>query len=194
MTSLEKGKQISLEKVAGTPLSKVAMGVGWSPAKPSGLLGRLFGGTTEAIDLDAACLLFDVGGNLADVVWFRQLRSKDGSVVHGGDNLTGEGDGDDETIAVDLIALPQKIKTLVFTVSSFRGQQFTQVADAYCRMINLQTDKELARHDLTGGQDCTGVILAKVSRVGDGWSMTAIGEPGRGATFEDMMPEIQAHA
>src|SRR3546814_5420645 len=81
-------------------------------AAAKGFFAKLSGGN-ESIDLDASCLLFDGAGNVVDIVWFRQLTSKDGSVRHSGDNLTGEGDGDDETIAIDLTKLPTNVETLV---------------------------------------------------------------------------------
>src|SRR5919198_923214 len=94
---LTKGQRISLKKEGETGLSKIIMGLGWDPVKSKGFFG--FGGGQKAIDLDASCVLFDEAGQIADVVWFRQLRSRDGSIQHTGDNLTGAGEGDDEQIA-----------------------------------------------------------------------------------------------
>ena len=96
--SLTKGQTVSLRKEGGT-LRNVRMGLGWDAAKKKGLFGRM---RTQTIDLDASALLFDAAGTLVDQVWFQQLRSKDGSVQHTGDNLTGDGEGDDESIKVDL--------------------------------------------------------------------------------------------
>ena len=109
--NLQKGQKISLEKEAGGGLSRIVMGLGWDAAKGKvGMLGGLFGGGGGgSVDLDASCLMFDDGGRLIDTVWFRQLRSKDGSIQHTGDNLTGEGEGDDEQIIVDLTAVPGTI-------------------------------------------------------------------------------------
>ena len=131
--NLVKGQKISLEKEAGGKLNKVVMGLGWDVKKKKGFLG--FGGGKGNIDLDASCVLFDEQGNMADAVWFRQLKSKDGSIVHTGDNVTGEGEGDDEQIIVDLTKVPPNIKTLVFVVSSFRGQTFGDVENAFYSII-----------------------------------------------------------
>ncbi|KPF85609.1 hypothetical protein IP70_11210 [alpha proteobacterium AAP38] len=191
MVSLAKGDKVSLEKQAGGSLALVAMGLGWDAVKKKGFFG--FGGGANSIDLDASCVLFDASGSRLDVVWFRQLQSRDGSVVHSGDNLTGDGDGDDEVIAVDLTRLPANVQTLVFIVNSFRGQTFAEVANAFCRMVDRRTGKELARYNLSGGQNATGIIMAKVYRDGSGWSMIAIGEPGQGRTFDDMMDGIRRH-
>jgi tellurium resistance protein TerZ len=191
MISLSKGERVSLTMATSSTLTAVAMGLGWDAVKKKGFFG--FGGGAGEIDLDASCTLFDANGSPLDVVWFRQLMSRDGTVRHSGDNLTGEGDGDDEVISVDLTRLPANVKTLVFTVNSFRGQNFTEVANAFCRLVDSSTCKELARYDLTGGQNCTGVIMAKVTRDSDGWSMTAIGEAGHGRTFDDMAAQIRKH-
>jgi tellurium resistance protein TerZ len=103
--SLAKGQKISLEKEAGGGLSRIVMGLGWDVAQKKGFLGKLSG--PGSVDLDASCVLFDEANNQVDAVWFQQLRSKDGSVQHTGDNLTGAGDGDDEQINVDYRRCPR---------------------------------------------------------------------------------------
>ena len=80
--NLSKGQKISLDKEAGTSLSRITMGLGWDSVKTKGFLG--FGSKTEAVDLDASCVLFDDSNKVSDIVWFRQLKSKDGSIVHTG--------------------------------------------------------------------------------------------------------------
>lgn len=190
VVSLAKGQSVRLEKAGGT-LSRVTMGIGWDVRKAKGLAG-FFGGGGE-IDLDASCLMFDGGGQMIDSVWFRQLKSKDGSIVHTGDNRTGAGDGDDEQIIVDLVTLPGAVQTLVFTVNSFQGDTFDRIENAYCRLVDATTNAELARFDLTGSGSHTGQVMAKVSRSGGGWEMKAIGERTTGRTFHDMMSAITAH-
>jgi len=191
MVSLAKGQSIRLEKSGGGSLTRVTMGVGWDVRKPSGLRG-LFGGGGD-IDLDASCLLFDASRQLVDSVWFRQLTSNDGSIVHTGDNRTGAGDGDDEQIIVDLARLPAGVTALVFTVNSFTGDTFDRIDNAYCRLVDATNNQELARYDLTGSGSHTGQVMAKVTRSGDGWEMKAIGEKTSGRTFHDMLPAIHAH-
>jgi len=189
MVSLTKGQTIRLEKSGGGTLTKVTMGLGWDVRKVGGLRG-LFGGGGGDVDLDASCLMFDSGKALLDSVWFRQLKSNDGSIVHTGDNRTGAGDGDDEQIIVDLQALPSSVVTLVFTVNSFTGDSFDRIENAYCRLVDATTAKELARYDLTGTGSHTGQVMARVSRGSGGWDMKAIGEKTTGRTFHDMMPVI----
>ncbi|MDP9116288.1 MAG: TerD family protein [Actinomycetota bacterium] len=186
--SLSKGQRVSLTKSRGASLSRVRMGLGWDAMRKRGL----FGSRAQSIDLDASALLFDAGGTLVDQVWFQQLNSVDGSVQHTGDNRTGAGDGDDESIRVDLAHVPTAVATLVFTVNSFTGQDFSQIENAFCRLIDESDESEIARYDLSGSGSHTAQIMAKLGRDGAGWSMTAIGNPSSGRTFHDLLPAIAA--
>jgi len=192
MVNLQKGQSVRLEKTGGGTLTKATMGIGWDVRKKKGL-GGFFGGGGGEIDLDASCLMFDGNRQMIDSVWFRQLRSKDGSIVHTGDNRTGAGDGDDEQIIVDLTALPGGVMTLVFTVNSFTGDSFDRIENAYCRLVDTASNTELARFDLTDSGAHTGQVMAKLMRGSNGWDMKAIGERTTGRTFHDMMPAITAH-
>jgi tellurium resistance protein TerZ len=185
---MSKGQKVSLTKAGGGALSQVRMGLGWDAMRKKGL----FGSRAQSIDLDASALLFDASGGLVDQVWFQQLTSEDGSVQHTGDNRTGAGDGDDESIKVDLSRVPAGVATLVFTVNSFTGQDFTQIENAFCRLIDESNESEIARYDLTGTGPHTAQIMAKVARDGQGWSMTAIGNAASGRTFHDLLPAIAA--
>ena len=189
--SLSKGQKISLEKQSGGALGKVTMGLGWDAIKSKGFLG--FGSKSEAVDLDASVVMFDEGQRPVDVVWFRQLKSKDGSVVHTGDNRSGAGDGDDEQINVDLNAVPATVKSLVFTVNSFTGQTFAQVENAYCRLLDASNGTEVARFNLSVQGPHSAQIMAKVYRHNGEWKMHAIGENGNGRTIDDLLPQIAAH-
>jgi tellurium resistance protein TerZ len=189
--NLQKGQKISLDKEAGGALSRIVMGLGWDAIKKKGLFG--FGTKSESVDLDASCVMFDEAGKAVDYVWFRQLKSRDGSIVHTGDNRTGAGDGDDEQIVVDLSTVPAQVKSLVFTVNSFTGQNFSQVENAYCRIVNAANQKEVARYDLSVQGAHTAQIMAKLYRHGGEWKMHAIGENGSGRTFDDLMPQITPH-
>jgi tellurium resistance protein TerZ len=189
--NLQKGQKISLDKEAGGALSRVTMGLGWDAIKSKGFFG--FGAKTESVDLDASCVMFDEANRAVDVVWFRQLKSRDGSIVHTGDNRTGAGDGDDEQITVDLSQVPANVKSLVFTVNSFTGQNFSQVENAYCRVINAANQQEVARYDLSVQGVHTAQIMAKLYRHNGEWKMHAIGENASGRTFDDLMPLIITH-
>jgi tellurium resistance protein TerZ len=188
--NLSKGQTVSLVKGGGGTLTTVRMGLGWDAAKKKGLFGGM---KSQSIDLDASCLLFDANGHLVDQVWFRQLTSKDGAVRHTGDNLTGAGEGDDESIIVNLPSLPTSITQLVFTVNSFTGQDFSQIENAFCRLVDETNQTELARYELTGSGTHNAQIMAKVSREGSGWTMTAIGAIANGRTFKDLLPNVAQH-
>jgi len=189
--NLQKGQKISLEKEAGGALSRVTMGLGWDVAKSGGFFG--FGAKSQAVDLDASVVLFDEANRPVDVVWFRQLKSRDGSVTHTGDNRTGAGDGDDEQIVVDLRTVPSSVKALVFTVNSFTGQNFSTVQNAFCRLFDTSNGNEIARYDLSVQGSHTAQIMAKLYRHNGEWKMHAIGENGSGRTFDDLMPLIVPH-
>ena len=188
--TLTKNQSISLAKTAGSSLTQVSMGLGWDPVKSKGLLGKLLGGGGE-IDLDASCLLLDGNKDPIDVMWFRQLASKDGSIKHSGDNRTGEGSGDDETIHVDLTRLPASVQYLMFTVNSFTGQTFDKVENAYCRLMNRSNNTELARFNLSQKGSHTGVLMAYLSRNGGDWQLTALGNVASGFTVQEMASDAR---
>lgn len=186
--NLEKGQKINLQKPDGSSLQQVLLGVGWDVAKSKGFFG--FGGGNDSIDLDASCILFDENKQVLDVVYFGQLRSKDGSIQHSGDNLTGEGDGDDEQIRVNLAQLPAHVKSLVFTVSSFRGQTFEKVENAFCRLVDQGSNQEIAKYKLSSQGAHTALIIAKIYRHNGEWKMHAIGENTQGRTFKEIVPHV----
>ncbi|WP_030573992.1 TerD family protein [Streptomyces aureocirculatus] len=181
--SLQKNQTVSLVKGGRPLLSKVKMGLGWEPA---------FRG--KDIDLDASVIAYGPQRNHIDSCYFGKLKILKGAVKHSGDNLTGEGGGDDEVIVVDLGALPQEVTGLVFTVNSFSGQKFTEVAKAYCRLIDGATGEELVRFDLTNAEAQTGVMMAKLVRQFTGeWDMTAMGDFVKSRTVRGMVkPAAQA--
>jgi tellurium resistance protein TerZ len=172
------------------------MGLGWDAKKANvGLLKGMFGGggASDSIDLDASCVLFDEQNKVVDTVWFRQLKSRDGSIVHTGDNRTGDGDGDDEQIIVALDKVPANVKSLVFTVSSFTGQTFDAIDNAFCRLVDSSSNNEVARYTLSSQGSHTAQIMAKVYRHNGEWKMHAIGENGNGRTIESLLPQIIIH-
>ncbi|MEU2113178.1 TerD family protein [Streptomyces sp. NPDC019507] len=181
--SLQKNQTVSLVKGGRPLLSQVKMGLGWEPA----YRGR-------DIDLDASVIAYGPQRNHLDSCYFGKLSILNGSVKHSGDNLTGEGAGDDEVIVVDLGRLPAEATGLVFTVNSFSGQKFTEVAKAYCRLIDAATGEELVRFDLTSAEPQTGVMMAKLIRQFSGeWEMTAMGEFVKSRTVRGMVkPAAQA--
>lgn len=175
--SLQKNQTVSLVKGGRPLLSQVKMGLGWEPA---------FRG--KDIDLDASVIAYGPNRNHLDSCYFGKLSILNGAIKHSGDNLTGEGAGDDEVIVVDLGRLPADATGLVFTVNSFSGQKFTEVAKAYCRLIDAATGEELVRFDLTGAEPQTGVMMAKLVKQFSGeWDMTAMGDFVKSRTVRGMV-------
>ncbi|WP_049564174.1 TerD family protein [Streptomyces sp. SBT349] len=190
---LAQGEEFSVQDSEGGGLSLIRMGLGWRALeRGDGFLSKMFDSRRD-IDLDASAVLF-AGESAEDVVYFKKLTSDDGSVTHSGDSLTGgAGHEDDESITVDLRRVPERIDQIVFTVNSFTGRRFSQVRDAFCRLVDAATGEELARYTLTGGGAWTGQVMAKVRRRGAGWQMTAIGAPTSGRTIQDLLPAIRPH-
>jgi stress response protein SCP2 len=175
--SLRKNQTVSLIKGGLPLLSQVRMGLGWEPA---------FRGAD--IDLDASVIAYGPQRNHIDSCYFGKLTILNGAIRHSGDNLTGEGAGDDEVITVDLGRLSQDVTGLVFTVNSFSGQKFTEVAKAYCRLLDGTTGEELVRFDLTHAEPQTGVLMAKLVRQYSGeWDMTALGDFVKARTVRNMV-------
>lgn len=189
--SLKKNEKVSLSKTQAG-LKKVFMGLGWDAAKGN-FFQSLLGMTPDNIDLDASCLMFDDEKTLVDTVWFRKLQTFDGSVVHTGDNLTGDGDGDDEVIMVDLTKLKNNITSLVFVITSFRGQTFKDIKSASCRLVDNETNKELAKYTLSEKSDNTAQIMAKLYKENGEWMMQAIGQPVNGRVQYELLPEVMKY-
>ena len=186
--SLAKGGNISLEKVA-PGLKSIALGLGWDQKEKKGL----FRTKKVSIDLDASCLLFDDNKNLIDSIWFQQLKSLDGSVVHTGDDRTGGGqDGSpNEEKNVYLNNLPQNVKKLVFNFNSFSSDTFDGIPNAFCILKNLDNHEEIARYNLTvEGGGHTGLVIAKLYNHNGEWKFKALGEWGEGRTVDKLLPVI----
>jgi tellurium resistance protein TerD len=171
--SLSKGGNVSLTKEA-PGLTAVMVGLGWDARTTSG----------ADFDLDASALLVNAGGKvLSDqhFVFFNNLTSPDGSVEHTGDNLTGEGEGDDESIKVDLSRVPTDVDKVVFTVSIYdaesRRQSFGQVRNAYIRVLNQAGGGEITRYDLSEDASTeTAMIFGELYRNGAEWKFRAVGQ------------------
>ncbi|WP_433593103.1 TerD family protein [Nocardia sp. CA-145437] len=184
--NLSKGQRVTLRKEGGVALTRIRMGLGWDPAKQGGLFGR----RAANIDLDAWVAMF-ADRHLVDVAYYGQLISKDGSIRHSGDNLTGEGAaGDDEVILVDLSRIPRHVNTLLFIVTSYQGHTFEQVSNAYCRLVDDTTQAELARYALAGGMPFTAIAMAKVFRSGGEWKLQAIGEGFQAKHPGEAVPQL----
>ncbi|MCZ9347317.1 TerD family protein [Streptomyces sp. TRM76130] len=170
--TLAKGGNVSLSKAAPN-LTQVMVGLGWDARSTTG----------APFDLDASALLCAGGRVLGDewFVFYNQLRSPDGSVEHTGDNLTGEGEGDDESLLVDLAKVPERCDKIVFAVSIHqadeRGQSFGQVGNAFIRVVDQADGRELARYDLSEDASAeTAMIFGEVYRHRGEWKFRAVGQ------------------
>ncbi|MBB2923242.1 TerD family protein [Cellulomonas cellasea] len=186
--SLTKGQKVTLTKDGGVALTMIRMGLGWDPVKKRGM----FGSREVEIDLDASAILF-AGSDPVDVAFYNQLRTRDGSVQHMGDNRTGEGEGDDETILIDLTRVPVHVTSVMLVVTSYQGQTFEQVQNAFCRLVDHTTGVELARYTLAGGMAFTGMLMARVYRQGSTWKLQAAGEGMQARTPTDSIPSLLRH-
>ncbi|MWA01063.1 chemical-damaging agent resistance protein C [Actinomadura sp. LD22] len=171
--SLAKGGNVSLTKAAPN-LTAVTVGLGWDVRATTG----------ADFDLDASALMLGPSGKVISdqhFVFFNNLKSPDGSVEHTGDNLTGEGEGDDESINVDLTGVPQDCDRIVFPVSIYdadnRQQNFGQVRNAFIRIVNRTDGSELARFDLTEDASTeTAMVFGELYRHGAEWKFRAVGQ------------------
>ncbi|MCG8146884.1 TerD family protein [Moraxella sp. PS-22] len=171
--SLTKGGNVNLSKEAPN-LTNMAVGLGWNPRATDG----------QAFDLDAVAFLVNESGKVradTDFIFFNNLKSSDGSVEHTGDNRTGEGDGDDEVIKVDLTKVPADVSKVVFCAVIYdgqaRNQNFGQVANAYIRVVNTQGDAEVARYDLSEDSSTeTAMIFGELYKNNGEWKFRAVGQ------------------
>ncbi|MDP9094016.1 MAG: TerD family protein [Actinomycetota bacterium] len=171
--SLSKGGNVSLTKQA-PGLTAVLVGLGWDARTTSG----------ADFDLDASALMVGSTGKILSdqhFIFFNNLTSPDGSVEHTGDNLTGEGEGDDEAIKVNLAGVPAEVDKVVVAVSIYepetRGQSFGQVRNAFIRIVNQADNAEIARYDLTeDASNETAMIFGEVYRNGAEWKFRAVGQ------------------
>ncbi len=190
ITNLTKGEEANLTKKDPT-LKKVRVGLGWDIRKKS----EFEGGGREEIpyDLDASAFLLNNRRFIRherDFIFYNNMESIEQSVLHLGDNDTGAGEGDDETIRVNLDQVPFDVHYISFAVTIHDGyerqQQFNMVQNAYIRVMNDITGEELAHFDLTDDyQGFTGVVVGELYRIGPEWIFVAKGEGAKGG-----LPEI----
>lgn len=192
---LQKGQRIDLTK--GNPtLERLVVGLGWDPIeqKRGGVLGGLFGGGGADMDIDASVIMLrdDRFAQNSDLIYFGNLTSACGGVQHTGDNLTGDGDGDDEQVIVQLGRIPQEVNRLIFVVNIYdcvnRKQDFGQVANAYIRVVNGSSKEELLKFNLSDNyQGLTSLTVAEIYRNGSEWKFGAIGSGSTDANLSAML-------
>ena len=187
--SLEKGQRVSLEK-AGGQLSRVCVGVNWGAIEKKGF----FGTKKQAVDLDASVGFFGADKQLMDTVYFGQLKSRDGSVSHSGDDRTGDVDGDDgldnEIITVELNQVPADVTHVAILLNSFQGQDFASIPFATVRLYEgtpTRVDSILANYNIANDEKFSGavsMVLGILYRHNTGWKFKAVGDPTRDKGLE----------
>lgn len=188
--NLQKGQRIDLTK-GNANLNKIVIGLGWDEASQGGLFSRFK--SSQAIDCDASVLMLtdDRLKDGRDLVYFGKLASDCKSVIHSGDNLTGEGDGDDEQLVVELNRIPSKFNRLVFVVNIYdclnRKQDFGLISNAFIRITDPTTGAELVRYNLSDNyKGFTALIAGEIYRHGNEWKFAAIGDPTRDSNISQL--------
>lgn len=185
--NLKKGQRVDLTK-GNSSLKRVMVGLGWDEVekKNSGFLASLLGNSVQDIDCDASAILLSENGKCItnkDVVFYNNLQHTSGAIIHQGDNLTGAGDGDDEQIQVYLQDIPSKYQKIVFVVTIYqameRRQHFGMIKNAFIRIVDADTNKELCRYNLSEDANYNGktaMIFGEIYRHNGEWKFSAIGE------------------
>ncbi|MFJ3642275.1 TerD family protein [Streptomyces sp. NPDC090108] len=180
------GQTLRLPRAGNGAVEVLRVETSWIGQRPRGLLRRFR--EPSDLDLDASAVCFSQGQPV-DVVFFRHLVSDDGSIRHSGDSLTTPGPTS-ESITVDLARVPVHVDAVVFTLNSFTGLTFAEVRTVTLRLFDDTAGRELAACALPANGTSTAYVLAKLSRLGTDWQVTALQVPANGRTFQDLMPAI----
>lgn len=193
---LEKGQRINLEKSGGGKLQNICVGVNWGAIEKKGVWGKKM----EAVDLDASCATFDERNKTLEIVYFGKLQSKNGSIRHSGDDLTGDMGGDDgldnEVITVDLAKLPAEVSKIAFVLNSFRGHDFKTIPFASIRIYEgtpSRVKEVFAAYDIANDASFAGsvsMVMGVFYKRGGEWKFNAIGEATRDRSLQDTLATV----
>lgn len=196
--NLQKGQRINLKKENGSSLQNICVGVNWGAIEKKGWFG---GVSKEAVDLDASCALYDSSKNAIDVVYFGNLKSKDGSIKHSGDDLTGDMDGDDgldnEIITLDFSRLHSSVEYVAFVLNSFRGQDFGTIPFASIRIYEgtpIRVNEIFATYNIAKGEGFAGhvsMVMGVFYKRNNEWKFNAVGEPTKDRKLEETVRTVQ---
>lgn len=194
---LRKKESLPLRKPDGQALTTIQMGLGWDPlkreVKSSGFFG-MFSNTQvveQSVDFDASVLAYS-NGRLVDIVYFGKKHGCNNAIKHSGDNLTGAGDGDDEVIICELDQLKsQGITDLFFVINSFSGQKFSDVENAFCRVVDKNTGQEHSKFDLSQGEPVTAYVMTRVQLKDDAWQIVGVGAAASARTAKELEPFVR---
>lgn len=198
--NLTKGQRINLKKENGNTLQDVCVGINWGAIEKKSWLG---GRSKEAVDLDASCALYDDNKKLLDVVYFGSLKSKDNSITHSGDDLTGDMDGDDgldnEIISVNFSKLNPLVSHVAFVLNSFRGHDFGTIPFASIRIYEgtpTRVNEVFATYDIANGPSFSGhvsMVMGIFYKKNGEWKFNAIGEPTKDKKLEQTINTVTAN-
>lgn len=195
--NLQKGQRINLVKSSGSILQNICVGINWGAIEKKGFFGNT---KKEAVDLDASCALYDDNKNLIDIIYFGQLKSKDGSIAHSGDDLTGDMGGDDgldnEIITVDFARLNPSISYVAFVLNSFQGHDFGTIPFASIRIYEgtpTRVNEVFATFDIANGSGFAGhvsMVMGVFYKKNSEWKFNAIGEPTKDKKLEQTVSTV----
>jgi len=198
--NLEKGQRIDLQKSNGDKLRTVCVGINWGAIQKKGLLG--FGGSKEAVDLDASCALFSETKQLEEVIYYGNLKAVNGSVKHSGDDLTGDMGGDDgldnEVITVDLSGLKPSVNYVAFVLNSFRGHDFGKIPFASIRIYegtSKQVNEVFAKYDIANDASFAGsvsMVMGVFYKRNGEWKFNAIGTSTKDKDLKNTLNTVMA--
>jgi tellurium resistance protein TerZ len=196
--NLQKGQRINLKKDNGSSLQNICVGVNWGAIEKKNWLGKV---SKEAVDLDASCALYDGSKNVLDIVYFGSLKSKDGSIKHSGDDLTGDMDGDDgldnEIITLDFSKLNPSVENIAFVLNSFRGHDFGTIPFASIRIYEgtpTRVNEIFATYNIAKGDGFSGhvsMVMGVFYKRNGEWKFNAIGEPTKDKKLEETIRTVQ---
>jgi tellurium resistance protein TerZ len=194
---LEKGQRINLEKSNGSKLQNLCVGVNWGAIEKKGFWGNK---QMEAVDLDASCATFDDNNNVLEVIYFGNLQSQNRSIMHSGDDLTGDMGGDDgldnEVITVDLAKLPPNVSKIAFVLNSFRGHDFKTIPFASIRIYEgtpSRVNEVFATYDIANDKTFAGsvsMVMGVFYKRNGEWKFNAIGEPTRDKDLQNTLRTV----
>ncbi len=198
--SLKKGQKVSLTKETSSGLNTVLVGLGWdaAPKKSGGFLSSLFSSANQSVDCDASAIMLksDKLAGTQDVIYFGNLAHSTGTVTHLGDNLTGDGDGDDEQIIVNLAQVPDNYDRIVVVANIYkadeRNQHFGMIKNAFIRIVDSRNNTELCRFNLS--DDYTGMtamIFGELYRNNGEWKFNAVGQGTTDSSLKELLARFQ---
>lgn len=179
--NLEKGQTVNLNQEAGKVINKVNIGLGWDF------------NSNSRIDLDASAIVFDNSDQHIGQCYFNEKDYNNGAIKSSGDNLTGEGDGDDETLTFDFSKLPETVKKIFVTITNYTEQPLSVVKNAFARAVDPETGNELVRFELNQFGANTALLMLELEKTAGGFTLKALGEAANGKTLADLIPTAKTH-